>query len=163
MNTVIIGLGTNMGDRLANMQTAVDALARLPQTKVTAVSAVYETKPVGMENQADFLNAVAAIETPLSPLSVLGTCLGIEAALGRVRGEKDGPRPIDLDVLLFGGVRSDTFELTLPHPRILERAFVMAPMLDLFPSGRAPGLYFLSALKEIGVAGVEKTQLALHI
>ena len=80
--------------------------------------------------------------------------LGIEAAFGRERTIPNGPRILDLDLLLYEGMRSDSFELTLPHPRILERAFVMVPMMDLYPSGRAPGLYFAPHLKEIGAAGV---------
>ena len=163
MNTVVLGVGTNLGDRLQNMNTAVRALNLLPQTKVLRASRVYETAPVGVEEQPMFLNAVLEVETEMSPLSMLGACLGIEASMGRVRGKKDGPRVIDLDLILFGGVRSDTFELTLPHPRALERAFVMVPMLDLYPSGRAPGIYFLPSLRETGTAGITRTDLEITI
>ncbi len=163
MNTVVLGVGTNLGDRLENMNTAVRALNLLPRTKVLRASRVYETAPVGVEEQPMFLNAVLELETEMSPLAMLGACLGIEASMGRVRGEKDGPRIIDLDLILFGGVRSDTFELTLPHPRALERAFVMVPMLDLYPSGRAPGLYFLPALRETGTSGISRTDLAITL
>lgn len=163
MNTVVIGIGTNLGDRLENMNTAVRALNLLPRTKVLRASRVYETAPVGVTEQPMFLNAVLEVETEMSPFSMLGACLGIEASMGRVRKEKDGPRVIDLDLILFGGVRSDTFELTLPHPRALERAFVMVPMMDLYPSGRAPGLYFLPSLREVGTSGIARTdyQIAL--
>lgn len=89
--------------------------------------------------------------------------LGIEAAFGRERTIPNGPRILDLDLLLYEGMRSDSFELTLPHPRILERAFVMVPMMDLYPSGRAPGLYFAPHLKEIGAAGVERFQAELTL
>ena len=130
MNTVLIGIGTNLGDRIENMNTAVRALNLLPRTNITRASRVYETAPVGIEDQPMFLNAVLEAETEMSPLSMLGACMGIEASMGRVRAEKNGPRVIDLDLILFGGVRSDTFELTLPHPRALERAFVMMPLLD---------------------------------
>mgnify|MGYP001488379066 CR=1 FL=1 len=141
MNTVVIGLGTNMGDRLKNLNTALHALSLVPQTNVIKASRVYSTKPVGYDEQEDFYNAAAIVETNLTPQAMLGACLGIEAAMGRVRRVKNGPRIIDIDLLLYESYFSDSFELTLPHPRIKERAFVMIPLLDLFPSGRAPGLY----------------------
>ncbi len=163
MNTVVLGLGTNIGDKRKNLNTAVHALSLLPQTRVIKTSSVYQTKPVGFDDQDDFLNANVLIETELSPHAVLGACLGIEASMGRVRLHKNGPRIIDIDVLLYESYFSDSFELTLPHPRIKERAFVMVPMLDLYPTGRAPGLYFLPNLKEIGTSGVEKTDIEITI
>ncbi len=163
MNQVVIGLGSNMGDRLKNLNTAVRALALLPSTNVIKASAVYKTAPVGMTEQEDFYNAAVLIETNLSPHSVLGACLGIEASMGRVRRQKNGPRIIDLDVLLYESFTSDSFELTLPHPRIKERAFVMVPLLDLYPTGRAPGLYFGPHLKEIGTGGVVPTALDITV
>lgn len=163
MNTVVLGLGSNMGDRLKNLNTAVHALSLLPSTNVVKASGVYITKPVGFDEQDDFYNAAVIIETQLSPYVVLGACLGIEADMGRVRRQKNGPRIIDIDVLLYESFSSDSFELTLPHPRIKERAFVMVPLLDLFPSGRAPGLYFAPHLKEIGTQGVEKTDLDIRL
>ncbi len=162
MSTVVLGLGSNMGDKLKNLNEAVHAISLLPNTRVTDASGVYITKPVGFAEQDDFFNAVITIETELSPHAVLGACLGIEAAMGRVRVQKNGPRTIDIDVLLYESYFSDSFELTLPHPRIKERAFVMVPLLDLFPSGRAPGLYFSPYLKEIGSDGVEKTDLEIR-
>ncbi len=163
MNTVVLGLGTNIGDKRKNLNTAVHALSLLPQTRVIKASSVYKTKPVGFDDQDDFLNANVLIETELSPHAVLGACLGIEASMGRVRLHKNGPRIIDIDVLLYESYFSDSFELTLPHPGIKERAFVMVPLLDLYPSGRAPGLYFLPNLKEIGTSGVEKTDIEISI
>lgn len=163
MNTVVLGLGSNMGDRLKNLNTAVHALSLLPSTNVVKASGVYITKPVGFDEQDDFYNAAVIIETQLSPYVVLGACLGIEADMGRVRRQKNGPRIIDIDVLLYESFSSDSFELTLPHPRIKERAFVMVPLLDLFPSGRAPGLYFAPHLKEIGTEGVEKTGFDIRL
>ena len=153
MNTAIIGMGTNLGDRMDNLNRAVQALKRLPRTKVTGASHLYETQPVGYLEQGPFLNANLMVETDLSPMALLG-------------GERtipNGPRILDLDLLLYEGMRSDSFELTLPHPRILERAFVMVPMMDLYPSGRAPGLYFAPHLKEIGAAGVERFQAELTL
>ncbi len=163
MSTVVLGLGTNMGDRLKNLNTAVHAISRLPNTEIVNVSSVYQTKPVGFAEQNDFFNAAITLETTLSPHSVLGACLGIEAAMGRIRRQKNGPRVIDIDVLLYESFTSDSFELTLPHPRIKERAFVMIPLLDLFPSGRAPGLYFAPHLKEADTDGVEKTGSEISI
>lgn len=163
MSTVVLGLGSNLGDKRKNLNTAVHALSLLPGTKITAVSGIYQTKPVGFDEQDDFLNAAICIETNLSPHAVLGACLGIEASMGRVRLHKNGPRVIDIDVLIYESYFSDSFELTLPHPRIKERAFVMVPMLDLFPSGRAPGLYFLPYLREISTDGVEKTDLDILV
>lgn len=156
MNTAVIGMGTNLGDRMKNLNFAIQALNHLPRTKVTAASHVYETEPVGYDDQGNFLNAVVTVETEMSPMALLGGCLGIEAALRRERAIKNGPRVLDLDLLLYEGMRSDLFEMTLPHPRILQRAFVMVPLTDLYPTGRAPGLYFGPHLREIGKAGVER-------
>ena len=163
MSTVVLGLGSNLGDKRKNLNTAVHALSLLPTTQIKSVSAIYKTKPVGFDDQDDFLNAAVCIETELSPHAILGACLGIEASMGRVRLHKNGPRTIDIDVLIYESYHSDSFELTLPHPRIKERAFVMVPLLDLFPSGRAPGLYFLPNLREISADGVEKTDLDILI
>lgn len=162
MNTVVLGLGSNIGDKRKNLNTAVHAISLLPGTRVVKVSGIYKTKPVGFDDQDDFLNAAIIIETDLSPHAVLGACLGIEASMGRVRLRKNGPRIIDIDVLIYESYFSDSFELTLPHPGIKERAFVMMPLLDLYPSGRAPGMLFLPNLREIGSEGVEKTDLELR-
>ncbi len=162
-NKAIIGIGTNLGDRLLNTNEAVRALSLLPRTAVTAVSHVYETEPVGVETQPKFLNTVVLVETTMSPMALLGACLGIEAAFGRKREIKDGPRIIDLDLLIYEGMKSESFELTLPHPKILQRAFVMVPLQDLFPTGRAPGLYFGPHLKELGHEGVEKIEAEIKL
>ena len=152
----VIGIGSNMGDRLKNINGAVRSLSRLPKTKITACSHDYETKPMGYEQQSMFYNPAVTEETELSAQMLLVACLGSEGAYGRIRTIKDGPRVLDLDLLLYEGIKSESFLLTLPHPRIFERAFVMVPLLDLFPSGRAPGLFFLPALHETGTDGVEK-------
>lgn len=163
MSNAVIGLGTNLGDRLKNLQYAVDSFLLLPKTKVLAVSEVYETEPVGsVKDQPKFFNAAMLIDTQLSPNTILGACLGIEAGAGRVRTIKDGPRTLDLDLLLFENVKNESFELTLPHPRILKRAFVLAPLSDLFPSGRALGLSFASAYRDIDKSGIAITNLKLQ-
>ena len=126
-----LGIGTNIGDRMQNLQDSLDALNLLPMTTVTDVSNVYETDPVGYDNQDDFLNIVAEVETELNADNLLGASLGIESGLGRVRIIKNGPRIIDIDLLLFGDEVRNTKSLILPHPRMIERNFVLKPLLDL--------------------------------
>lgn len=126
-----LGIGTNIGDRMENLQDALDALNLLPMTTVTDVSNIYETDPVGYDNQDDFLNIVVEVETELNADNLLGAALGIESGLGRVRIIKNGPRIIDIDLLLFGNEIKDTKTLILPHPRMTERNFVLKPLLDL--------------------------------
>lgn len=133
----VLGLGTNMGDRLENLENALNSLELLPKTKLIKKSAVYETEPWGYTEQARFLNCTCLIETELSPNALLGACLGIEAALGRVRQFKNGPRIIDIDLLLYEGESIKTSELTVPHPFILQRDFVLVPLHDLFPECNA--------------------------
>lgn len=130
MKKAYIGVGTNIGDRLQNIRNAIDALRHLPGTQVTKVSDVYETEPWGYTQQDNFLNACIEVETILSPKTLLGACLGIEAASGRERPFKNSPRILDMDLLLYEGVSMNEDELTLPHPRISERAFVLIPLKD---------------------------------
>ncbi len=131
-----LGIGTNIGDRMKNLQDSIDALNLLPMTSVTAVSNIYETDPVGYDNQDDFLNIVVEVETDFNADNLLGACLGIESGLGRVRTIKNGPRIIDIDLLLFGDEVKNSKTLTLPHPRMTERNFVLKPLLDIdFKSG----------------------------
>jgi 2-amino-4-hydroxy-6-hydroxymethyldihydropteridine diphosphokinase len=163
MSKAVIALGTNIGDRIGNINLAIRALSRLPKVKIIAGSKVYETEPVGKTDQNKFYNAVVLVETSETPSLLLGGCLGIEAAMGRVRAELNGPRIIDLDLLLYEDFKSESFELTLPHPRILERAFVMKPLLDIFPSGRALGLVFGPALRDVGENGIYETGYELVI
>lgn len=129
----VIGVGTNVGDRLQNIRDAKKALGLVPETKVTEVSFVYETEPWGYDQQDNFLNCVMIVETILSSRALLGVCLGIEAGIGRVRTIKNGPRVIDLDLLFYENVTADTPELMLPHPGVKERAFVLYPLHDVFP------------------------------
>lgn len=131
MKNAYLGIGTNMGDRFENLQNAVDSLNLLPTTKVTAVSRVYETDPVGFSDQDDFLNIVVEICTDLTAEGLLGACLGIEAGFGRIRNFKNGPRIIDIDLLLYDTQIFDTPMLILPHPRMFEREFVLRPLMDI--------------------------------
>lgn len=126
-----LGIGTNIGDRLKNLINTVNAIRLLPLTKVLEVSNVYETEPVGYDNQNDFLNIVVSVSTELTAENLLGAALGIEAGMGRVRDIKNGPRIIDVDLLMYGDDEYNKKTLVLPHPRMLERNFVLNPLLDL--------------------------------
>ena len=126
----ILGIGSNLGDRLANLQGAVDALTATDGVDVVAVSAVYETDPVGPE-QPDYLNAAVAVDTTLDPHALLDVGQRLEAEAHRVRGERWGPRTLDVDVLFYGDERIDEPDLVVPHPRWAERDFVLAPLADL--------------------------------
>ena len=163
MSEAVIALGSNMGNRIENLNAAVRAIAKLPDVKIINASSVYETEPVDCEEDDMYLNAAILVDANISPSMLLGECLGIEAAMGRVRTKKNGPRIIDLDLILYDGVKTESFELTLPHPRVLERAFVMAPLLDLYPSGRAPGMFFAPHLRDIGTDGIRKTEKEIII
>lgn len=150
----VIALGSNLGDSLSLLRAALDALDALPGTRVTAVSSLYRTAPVGYADQPDFLNAAAVLETGLSPRALLGALLGVEAALGRRRTFANAPRPIDLDLLLYEGACEQTPELTVPHPRMAERAFVLVPLAELFPAGEALGFPVAQALARADRSGV---------
>ena len=126
-----LGIGTNIGNRIENLQNAIFALNLLPLTCVTQVSNVYDTDPVGYDDQDDFLNIVVEVETKLNSDNLLGAALGIEAGLGRIRTIKNGPRVIDIDLLLYGDESKNTETLILPHPRMMERGFVLVPLSDI--------------------------------
>jgi 2-amino-4-hydroxy-6-hydroxymethyldihydropteridine diphosphokinase len=129
-----LGLGSNLGDRLANLQSAVDALGATAGTDVAAVSRVYETAPVGGPPQDAYLNAVVAIDTELDPHALLARAQRIERDARRVRAERWGPRTLDVDVLLYDDARLADPDLTVPHPRMWERGFVLAPLRDVAPA-----------------------------
>jgi 2-amino-4-hydroxy-6-hydroxymethyldihydropteridine diphosphokinase len=151
-----LGIGSNLGDRLEHLQGAVDGLARAEGVTVAAVSPVYETEPVGGPEQPDYLNAVVAIDTDLSPRALLELAQELEAAAARVREVRWGPRTLDVDVLLVGDEVVDDADLQVPHPRMRERAFVMAPLADLEPR-------FAIAAPEGGWAGIRGTDLSLKV
>jgi 2-amino-4-hydroxy-6-hydroxymethyldihydropteridine diphosphokinase len=134
-----VGLGANLGDRLGSLRAAVDRLDAVPGVRVVACSPVYETAPQGpITAQPPFLNAVCAVATALAPRDLLQRLLEVERALGRVRDVPQGPRTIDLDLLLCGAAVVDEPDLTVPHPRLGARAFVLRPLLDLEPDLRHP-------------------------
>ena len=137
--SVFLGLGSNVGDREANLRAALRGL-EARGFRVTALSSLYLTEPVDAPPQEWFLNAVAGGETALSPEALLRACLDTERALGRVRDVPRGPRTIDLDLLLYGDEVRDTPGLTLPHPRMHERRFVLVPLVEIAPGARHPVL-----------------------
>ncbi|HET8523987.1 MAG TPA: 2-amino-4-hydroxy-6-hydroxymethyldihydropteridine diphosphokinase [Thermomicrobiales bacterium] len=129
MATAYLSLGANLGDRLATLRAAVQALGELGA--MSAVSPVYETTPVGYADQPDFLNAAVRLETDLPPLPLLDALNRIEAEMGRVRTFQNAPRTLDLDLLLYGDQIINSPRLTIPHPRMHERAFVLAPLSEI--------------------------------
>ena len=133
MIRAFVGLGSNLGEREAHIRRAVDELARLPRTTMAHVSSLYDTDPVGDVEQPPFLNAVAWLETSLTPRELLWNLLLIEQRLGRVRAQKWGPRTIDLDILFYGASIVEEADLVVPHPEAHRRGFVLAPLAELDP------------------------------
>ena len=131
MITAYIGLGSNQGDSLAHLTAAAAALDELPTTRVDGYSSIYRSAAVGPGTQNDYLNAVLQLRTRLGAHELLGAMQNIESARGRVRTEQWGPRTLDLDLLLYGDLVCDDAELTLPHPRISERNFVLLPLREV--------------------------------
>ena len=127
-----VGLGSNLGDRLGHLNAALDVIERRVG-RLAAVSYAYETDPVGLTDQPRFLNAVCAIETALDPHQLLAALLEIEAGRGRVRGVKNGPRTLDLDLLIYEDLVIDELGLQVPHPRLTKRAFVLVPLAEIAP------------------------------
>jgi 2-amino-4-hydroxy-6-hydroxymethyldihydropteridine diphosphokinase len=138
MTTAYIGLGSNEGDRMAHLAAAVEALSELPETHLEDVSHAYESEPAYVTDQPKFANAVAHITTSLESASLLRFLQEVENSLGRVRGAENGPRTIDLDILLMGDEEIASDELTIPHPGLLEREFVVVPLLDVAPRVHLP-------------------------
>lgn len=141
LHDAYIALGSNMGDRAGFLAAALRRM-RDAGIAVVSVSGIYETDPVGYTEQAAFLNQVCRVRTAFPPEALLETLLGIETALGRVRTIHWGPRTLDLDLLLYDDVRMQTEALTLPHPRLFERAFVLVPLRDVWPSEQIAGRPF---------------------
>lgn len=135
-----VGLGSNLGDSVAQVRGGMAALAQLQQTRLEACSSLYRTAPVGRQDQPDFVNAVCRVRTRLAPVALMRNLLEVERAHGRVReGEQGGPRTLDLDLLLYGNEAIRSAELTVPHPRLHERAFVLYPLFELEPDLVIPG------------------------
>lgn len=149
-----LGLGGNLGDPAAAMASALRALDAHDAVSVVAVSSLYRTPPWGRTDQPDFLNAVAAIDTTLSARALLALCLETERALKRVRTERWGPRVIDMDVLFFGRERIEEEGLQVPHPRMKERAFVLAPLAEIAPDADIDGSSATDRLAVVDRAGI---------
>jgi len=170
MSEAVIGLGSNQGDKNQNLLRALQAVSRLPGVKITGISSIYESTavdvpdgapvgtPAGVTEQEPFHNMCVKVDALMSPMALLGACLGIEAAIGRVRKERSFTRLIDLDLLLYEGVKSESFEMSLPHPRMLQRSFVLLPLKELYPSGRAPGIFFDPYIKDAQPKGVVRLE-----
>jgi 2-amino-4-hydroxy-6-hydroxymethyldihydropteridine diphosphokinase len=137
MKRVYLSLGSNIGNRAENLARAVEELSRRG-VRILRQSAMYETEPVGIRDQAWFLNCVVEVETALAPRRLLATLLDIESAMGRQRTVKYGPRVIDLDIVLYGDEIVDEPGLTIPHPRMAERKFVLVPLAEIAPDARHP-------------------------
>lgn len=152
-----VGLGGNVGDARARLRSAFDALARIPSTRLLRHSRLYRTPPWGVADQPDFVNAVAELETRLGPRDLLDALLAIERANGRRRGaERWGPRTLDLDLLAYDDLKCEEAGLTLPHPRIGERAFVLMPLAEIAADLRIPGTGTVrELLARVDTAGCE--------
>ena len=144
--TAYIALGSNLGNPAAQVRAAFGELADLPRTKLSARSSLYRSAPVGYVDQGDFVNAVACIDTALAPRALLDAVLAIERRHGRRRTFQNAPRTLDLDVLLYGELAMHEPGLTLPHPRLHERAFVLVPLAEIAGTVVVPGLGPVSEL-----------------
>jgi 2-amino-4-hydroxy-6-hydroxymethyldihydropteridine diphosphokinase len=134
-----VGIGANLGDPAAQVRAAIDALAALPETRLVAASSLYRTAPVGYTAQPDFVNAAVRLETGLGARALLGELQRIEAAAGRARQFRNAPRTLDLDLLVYGDETLAEPGLAVPHPRLHERAFALAPLVELDPDCVIPG------------------------
>jgi 2-amino-4-hydroxy-6-hydroxymethyldihydropteridine diphosphokinase len=150
-----LGIGSNVGDRARHLQSAVAGLDRIDGVAVVAASPVYETDPVGGPEQPEYLNAVVAVDTDRTPRELLEIAQRLEDEAGRVRGERWGPRTLDVDILLVGDEEVDDPDLVVPHPRLYERAFVMVPLADLDP--------MLAPWVPPGETGVRRSEVELAL
>jgi 2-amino-4-hydroxy-6-hydroxymethyldihydropteridine diphosphokinase len=163
----VVSLGSNLGNRLETLQGAIDALEDTPGVRVKAISPVYETEPWGVEpgTQPSYFNAVVVLKTTLPPSSLLERAHAVEEAFHRVRDERWGPRTLDVDIVAYADVVTDDPQLTLPHPRAHERAFVLAPWHDLEPQAQLPGrgavAELLGTITRDGVAPRQDLELRL--
>lgn len=147
VTTAFIGIGSNLDNPLLQVQTALRELAEIPNTELIRSSSLYRTPPMGPPDQPDYINAVAALTTTLSPTELLDALQALEARHGRVRTIHWGPRTLDLDLLLYGNETVHTARLTVPHPGIAQRAFVVLPLAEIAPALEIQGLGALSMLR----------------
>ena len=139
MPLAYVALGANLDDPVFQIRAALEALTGLPESRVVHTSSLYRTTPIGIHGQPDFINAVAALETTLSPHDLLTALFAVEEQFGRRRDFHHSPRTLDLDLLLYDAQLIDTAQLKLPHPRMHLRAFVLAPLVEIAPDCRIPG------------------------
>ncbi|MBC2025219.1 2-amino-4-hydroxy-6-hydroxymethyldihydropteridine diphosphokinase [Listeria booriae] len=158
MPKAYLSIGTNIGNRQENLENALKSLNQTENIKITHVSSVYETDPVGFEDQDAFLNIAVALETTLDQETLLQTGLNIETEQGRVRLIRWGPRLIDIDLLLYDDIKQQSPTLELPHPRMTERAFVMIPLQEIAPDIAAP----LLQKEVLQDQGIHKTKIKLE-
>lgn len=159
LSRAYIGLGSNLQDPVAQVRRALQALDALPDSRLGPVSALYRSPPMGPPDQPDYINAVAALDTTLPPLTLLKHLQAIEAAHKRVRDRHWGPRTLDLDLLLYGDLELGEQGLTVPHPGMHERAFVLYPLAEIAPHLRIPGRGSLhDLLQACPRAGLEKAE-----
>jgi 2-amino-4-hydroxy-6-hydroxymethyldihydropteridine diphosphokinase len=155
MNTAYVALGANLGDPAATVRAAFGALANLPESRVVHGSSLYRTAPVGITDQPEFINAVAQLETTLAPEALLDALFDIELRFGRIRADKNGPRTLDLDLLLYNDQFLELPRQTLPHPRMHLRAFVLYPLAEIAPDllilGRGSVTAWLPAVANQGI------------
>ena len=155
--TAFIALGSNLGDPVAQVRGALSTLAAMLETRLVQHSSLYRNPPVGSPDQPEFVNAVAEIRTRLAPRDLLDQILALERNQGRTRDFPNAPRTIDLDVLLYGGHVVNEPGLTIPHPRMLERAFVLVPLAEIAPHAVVPGIGRVSGLvKRVDASGLVK-------
>ena len=155
MNTAYVALGANLDDPVATIRAAFGALANLPESKITACSSLYRTAPIGCAPQPDYINAVVALKTGLAPEALLTALLDLETRFGRIRTERNGPRTLDLDLLTYADQAINLPQLTLPHPRLHLRAFVLYPLAEIAPElalqGRGTITAWLPAVANQGI------------
>jgi len=158
----LLGLGGNLGDVRATLEKALRRFADGKEVKLVARSSDYRTPPWGVTDQPPFINCAIAVETELEPRALLLRALAVERALGRDRAQEQhwGPRVIDIDLLAFGDMVMDDPELTLPHPRLFERAFVLVPLAEIVPERVIAGHRIRDALKRVDTAGIERLPAA---
>ncbi len=155
--TAVVALGSNLEDPEDHVRRAFGDLARIPDTWVVARSLLYRTAPVGYADQPPFVNACAKVETRLAARALLDQLLAIERRHGRTRGIPNGPRTLDLDIVLYGGAMIEEPGLSVPHPRAHERAFVLAPLVDVWPEATIPGKGKATALlATLGLEGIRQ-------
>ena len=145
----ILALGSNIGDRKQNLEKAIDSLNNIPYTDVIKASSVYETEPVDYLRQDNFYNIVIEVKSQFEPHEMLGICMGVESGLGRIRGIKNGPRIIDLDIIFAEDKKKKKKNLIVPHQRYKERHFVLAPLFELYPNGNYYGIDFKKYIENV--------------